>query len=92
LRRTTGFYYLQNVFINKIIITPGTENNAEIVKVSQLIQIEMGTKVAKALTPQIAPTPPITLVNSALKKLLLHLKIKNEIRTKTPTKIYKLVI
>ena len=72
---------MQNVFINKSIITPGTENNAEMVKVSQLIQIEMGTKVAKALTPQIAPTPPITLVNNALKKFLLHLKIKNEDRS-----------
>ncbi len=73
-------------------MTPGTENSAETVKVSQLIQIEMGTKVAKALTPQIAPTPPIMLVNNALKKLLLHLKTNKETRTKTPINIYILVI
>ena len=54
---------------------------------SQLTQIEIGTKVDSALTAQIAPTPPKTLVNKALKKLLLHLKINKEIKIKTPINI-----
>lgn len=87
MSRTTDFYYRQNVFINNNIITPGTENRAEIVKVSQLTQIEIGTKVDSALTAQIAPIPPKTLVNKALKKLLLHLKINKEIKIKTPINI-----
>lgn len=78
---------MQNVFISNNIITPGTENSAEIVKVSQLTQIEIGTKADSALTAQIAPIPPKTLVNKALKKLLLHLKINKEIKIKTPINI-----
>ena len=54
---------------------------------SQLTQIEIGTKVDSALTAQIAPIPPKTLVNKALKKLLLHLKINKEIKIKTPINI-----
>lgn len=84
---TTGFCYQNNIFKSNSIITPGTENRAEIVKVSQLTQIEIGTKVDSALTAQIAPTPPKTLVNKALKKLLLHLKINKEIKIKTPINI-----
>ena len=87
MSKATDFYYRQNVFISNNIITPGTENSAEIVKVSQLTQIEIGTKVDSALTAQIAPTPPKTLVNKALKKLLLHLKINKEIKIKTPINI-----
>ena len=87
LHHTTDFYYKQNVFINSNIITPGTENSAEIVKVSQLIEIEIGTNIESALTPQIAPTPPKALVNSALKKLLLLLKINKEIKINTPINI-----
>lgn len=84
---TTDFYYTQNVLINKSIITPGTENSAEIVKVSQLIEIEIGTNIESALTPQIAPMPPKTLVNKALKKHLLLLKINKEIKINTPINI-----
>ena len=87
LCNTTDFYYTQNVLINKSIITPGTENSAEIVKVSQLMQIEIGTKVDRAPTAQIAPTPPKTLANKDLKKFLLHLKINKEIKIKTPINI-----
>ena len=87
LCNTTDFYYTQNVLINKSIITPGTENSAEIVKVSQLMQIEIGTKVERAPTAQIAPTPPKTLVNKALKKLLLHLKINKATKINTPMNI-----
>ena len=84
---TTDFYYTQNVFINNSIITPGTENNAEILKVNQFTQIEIGIKLDKAVTAQIAPTPPRTLVNKALKKHLLLLKINNEIKINTPINI-----
>lgn len=78
---------MQNVFINNSIITPGTENNAEILKVNQFTQIEIGIKLDKAVTAQIAPTPPRTLVNKALKKRLLLLKINNEIKINTPINI-----
>ena len=78
---------MQNVFINNSIITPGTENNAETLNVNQFTQIEIGIKLDKAVTAQIAPTPPRTLVNKALKKHLLLLKINNEIKINTPINI-----
>ena len=84
---TTGFCYQHNIFKSNNIITPGTENSAEIVKVSQLIEIEIGTNIESALTPQIAPMPPKTLVNKALKKHLLLLKINKEIKINTPINI-----
>ena len=83
---------MQKALISKSVITPGTENSAEIVRVNQFTQIEIGTNCDKALTAQIAPTPPKTLVNRALKKLLLLLKINIAIKINTPAKIYTLVI
>ena len=47
----------------------------------------MGTNIESALTPQIAPMPPKTLVNKALKKHLLLLKINKEIKINTPINI-----
>lgn len=40
-----------------------------------------------ALTAQTAPRPPKALVNNALKKLLLNLKIKTANTAKTPKNI-----
>lgn len=92
LIKTTAFCYKTKVFSNKIIITPGTENIAETDNVNQLIPIVRGTKYEKAHTEQSAPTPPITLVKSALKKCFENLKISKVINNNTTKKMLSTII
>ena len=83
---TTDFCYRHTTFKSSTIITPGTENNADITRVNQFMPIVIGRKYDIAPTAHIAPKPPKALVNSALKKLLLILKITNAIIVNNPTK------
>ena len=80
------------MFNSKSIITPGTENIAETDKVNQLTPIVRGTKYEKTDTAQSAPTPPITLVKSALKKCFENLKISKAITNNITKKILRTII